>query len=1024
MLSRSGVSSRPSALSMNGDADSSSGRKSSAAERLKLKRKLSKSLMLSGAASRAEPQHLSPSDEINLALLQKLREWFEGADASQSKSLELEQFTEAFQTVMGHDFSKKHLKELFMKIDPNGGGSINWDDFTNYMLLENQSLSTMRDDHAEFEKAEVGDPPSNSGNVHADMVTKILCLEADNGERKYPRYITSSRDATVRVWNATNLQLTRTMRSAAWVSDIAYMVGSSRVVAASTDRSLTFYDMGHGGDGIVGRISNLDGTPLCLNYYQPSHDREVIICGNDHGDVNVYSLSNGWHACDGKLPCHADSIKMAQGKEIENRETPSQYKAGKLKNFEPMTQQYFENIKAAKHMRIHDDWVMKVQYIPDLTSMITCSLDSKIKFSDLERGSFKREFALHKKAVNSFAWCKSYKFIASGGQERHVILWNPYTCKSMTYLSHNASIQEIVMNEQHNQLITLSVDKVVKVWDVRNYKCIQTIVDKNQYRPENRITAMSYDNEHNCLALGSKKINIWPLKLKKKTKSSHEFPLCSALYNPSFGQVVSGDDGSNICVWNIENGELVFKFAEAHENSKISAMCFDEVKRRLITGSHSGTIKMWNFSNGQCLKEFIKSDKQKGEITAISYITEGPASNQNHFVVCVGWDRKISLWPDANDPRIDRLRVIPDTNCPEGHQHDILTVAHCPGNLLATGGYDGSIIVWNLDTGHVKYVFKHPSPDPRDPTDEKAVEKLCYLVQSAALVSFGAEGIIAFWDLREGIKIIDFDTAHKKSETLTAAFVDSSEKYLFTADTGGYIKVFSMQDFEKANPNSDQFAPLYYWKAHEKTVVSLEFVPEHQIIISASADANIHCWTLEGMFIGTFGQSKRWTLGDVSTYVRAFPEYEIDSEDEDEPASPELSPSKIAHPKNNELASDAEEDPISDPEWDLDSPENRDHPVSLFGSINLNELLRKNRPANSSRALNAMNNGNKTKNNGAAKRKEQSIYHRLKVDMLIPSPDDIKIVSNYRRERDNPRIGAATTAVRDRRHRTPATTHL
>jgi hypothetical protein len=36
------------------------------------------------------------------------------------------------------------------------------------------------------------------------------------------------------------------------------------------------------------------------------------------------------------------------------------------------------------------------------------------------------------------------------------------------------------------------------------------------------------------------------------------------LYNKGFEQVVSGDDGSFINVWDIENGKLMSKFGDAH----------------------------------------------------------------------------------------------------------------------------------------------------------------------------------------------------------------------------------------------------------------------------------------------------------------------------------------------------------------------------------------------------------------------------------------------------------------------------
>lgn len=43
-----------------------------------------------------------------------------------------------------------------------------------------------------------------------------------------------------------------------------------------------------------------------------------------------------------------------------------------------------------------------------------------------------------------------------------------------------------------------------------------------------------------------------------------------------------------------------------------------------------------------------------------------------------------------------------------GHKEDILCVAQCPPNLLATSSYDGEIIVWNMVSGHIDHRFYIP----------------------------------------------------------------------------------------------------------------------------------------------------------------------------------------------------------------------------------------------------------------------------------------------------------------------------
>ena len=64
----------------------------------------------------------------------------------------------------------------------------------------------------------------------------------------------------------------------------------------------------------------------------------------------------------------------------------------------------------------------------------------------------------------------SMKIMASCGEERTVSMWDPFTKKPITNLhGHTSSLVDLAINEDRFHLMTLGADKVVKVWDIRNY---------------------------------------------------------------------------------------------------------------------------------------------------------------------------------------------------------------------------------------------------------------------------------------------------------------------------------------------------------------------------------------------------------------------------------------------------------------------------------------------------------------------------------------------------------------------------
>ena len=123
---------------------------------------------------------------------------------------------------------------------------------------------------------------------------------------------------------------------------------------------------------------------------------------------------------------------------------------------------------------------------------------------------------------------------------------------------------------------------------------------------------------------------MWPTKASNNVNGlnlqkihAHNAPLCSALYNVNFRQVVSGDESGVVCVWSVETGKQAFRFRETGKNvSKMTAMCFDDGCRRLVCGYHNGTVKDWNFNSGECLTTFRDRLEEPKEVTGVCYIQE------------------------------------------------------------------------------------------------------------------------------------------------------------------------------------------------------------------------------------------------------------------------------------------------------------------------------------------------------------------------------------------------------------------
>jgi len=251
----------------------------------------------------------------------ELREAFDIADTDKGGELDIDEFIEAFGNIIGKGMNYKQLRQLFMRIDADSNGSVEWHEFMNYMLLENITLSSMKQEHSEYVKSSKPDPPPHKPNCHSDMITCTIIITPEdieyNSERpeafkRKMKYATASRDGTVKIWNAHTMKLEMgiTVVKDIWVTCIHYMTYSKRLVAASANRMISFYDLSKSENSTAystptSRIEGLVGIPLCLEYYRwPESNQkqdgkyETLLVGDDLGICKMYTFTSAnWHMC-------------------------------------------------------------------------------------------------------------------------------------------------------------------------------------------------------------------------------------------------------------------------------------------------------------------------------------------------------------------------------------------------------------------------------------------------------------------------------------------------------------------------------------------------------------------------------------------------------------------------------------------------------------------------------------------------------------------------------------------------------
>lgn len=300
-----------------------------------------------------------------------------------------------------------------------------------------------------------------------------------------------------------------------------------------------------------------------------------------------------------------------------------------------------------------------------------------------------------------------------------------------------------------------------------------------------------------------------------------------AIFHPDGDRVITGQIDGTIKIWSLE-GKQLFESSHGH-NTTVTAMTVASNEDTIVSGAADGTIHFWNM-NGRKSGESVKAHEH--EIVGLSF------HQQANLIVSAGRDGHVRLWTLDGIPAETHFAI---------HEDQLLAYAVSPnGRHIATVGTTGVVKVRSMDGRNV-------APPIRTP--HNIVTRISFSRDGARIITGGTDGTLCSWYIT-GEQAAPCADMHKDS-TITSLVSGPETGTVVSAA----IKHTSLGLLGEGEIKLSKFGWVRTdtaFQGHEGNVLSLDFSPRGDLVVSGGSDETVRLWTSDGRLIDSFHAHTGW----------------------------------------------------------------------------------------------------------------------------------------------------------------------
>src|ERR1019366_3852212 len=172
---------------------------------------------------------------------------------------------------------------------------------------------------------------------------------------------------------------------------------------------------------------------------------------------------------------------------------------------------------------------------------------------------------------------------------------------------HTGRIWDVIFSPEGKELITVSYDKTIRIWNLENGSSYRTLRPPVGLGNEGRLVCAALSPDGALLAVGGTgvadvKNSIYIISLisgeMKRVRRGHSATLNSVAFSPDSKLLGSSANDSTARIWDVAGGNCLHVL-EGHKHVNVNAIAFSSDSRWVGTACADKTARIWSAETGE-----------------------------------------------------------------------------------------------------------------------------------------------------------------------------------------------------------------------------------------------------------------------------------------------------------------------------------------------------------------------------------------------------------------------------------------